>query len=175
MDKYKDNIVRINSIDTVIDVYFELVHNNYNVILVSDIDDTILSSKMGQKFVENNIKLLIDYVYSNNPDNLIFLTARDHTYKGKTNHHLNSASMHKKDKYIYYNIICSPYDYTGAPTKGVALINYFEKGKGKELLNSYNNIWILFIDDSIEQVLSVHNSIDQLKNIRYTIFHYNHF
>lgn len=174
MENYKNNIVRINSINNVIDIYFELVRNDYNVILVSDIDDTILSSKIGQKFVENNIKILIENVYNYNPDNLIFLTARDHNYKRKTNHHLNSAGMHKKDKYINYNIICSPDDYKGEPTKGDAFINYFEKGKGKELLKSDKKIWILFIDDLIEQILSVHNCIDKLKNINYTIFHYKY-
>lgn len=172
MENFMDKIVKTSSINNIIDIYFELVQNDYNIILVSDIDDTILSSKIGKKFVENNVKTLIEHVYNYNPDNLIFLTARDYDYKRKTNHQLNSARMHKKGKYIDYNIIFSPDNHKGEPTKGDAFIHYFENGKGKQLLKSDKKIWILFIDDLISQVLSVHSCINKLENINYTLFHY---
>ena len=170
MEHYKNIIVKIHSVNSVLDIYSELKRNDYEVILVSDIDDTILSSTVGKKFVENEIKILIEQIYLDNPDHLIFLTARDKSYKRKTNHHLNSASMHKKDKYINYNILCSPYDDKGNPTKGETFIEYFEN----ELIKTDKKIWFLFMDDSIDQIYSIYNCIEKLNNIQYTIFHYQY-
>ena len=171
MENYINNEVRINTINAVIDYYFHIKEMGYNVIVVSDIDDTIFSTKIGQKLVEKNIKILIEDVYKSNPDNLIFLTARDYEYKRVTNNQLNSAKLHTKDKYITYNLLMSPDDYIGKPTKGETFLKYFVNGKGSSVLSEPNKHYILFIDDLQEQIESVKEVINNL-NIHYTLFHY---
>ncbi len=172
METHLNKISKVHSIDTIIDYYVYLKQMDYNIIVVCDIDDTILSSKIGQKFVEKNIKILIEDVYKCNPDNLIFLTAREFEYKRATNNQLNSAKMHHKTCYILYNLLMSPDDINGCPTKGETFLNYFVKGKGQSLLCETKKNYILFIDDLKEQIKSVENCITRLNNIDYILFHY---
>jgi hypothetical protein len=54
----------------------ELVEINCKPILILDVNDTVSSSKISKKFVKKDICKLVDLVYTFNPDNLIFLTAR---------------------------------------------------------------------------------------------------
>ena len=172
MEHFINNEICVNSIRNVIDFYFHLKTLGYNIIVVSDIDDTILSTKIGQKLVEQDIKILIEDVYNFNPNNLVFLTARDHSLKKYTNNKLNSAKLHTKSNYILYNLLMSPYTNDGKPTKGDTFVNYFENGKGKSLLCETKKNYILFIDDSKEQIDSVKNVINNLSNINYTLFDY---
>ena len=148
---YTNKSVKINSIDRVIDFCTKLINLDYNVILVADIDDTVLSSKIGQKFVEKNITILADMIYSLNSNNLIFLTARDHDLKRKTLNSLNSSGLLHKGKYIKYNIIHSPYEKNNS-TKGQTLLKYFSDGNGQIILSDIKPNWIIFIDDLDEQV-----------------------
>jgi hypothetical protein len=171
MEYFINNEVRVNTINTVIDYYFYIKELGYNVIVVTDIDDTVLSTKIGQKLVEKNIKILIEDVYKSNPDNLVFLTARDYEYKRFTNNQLNRAKLHTKTTYVTYNLLMSPDDYIGKPTKGETFLKYFVNGKGSSLLSEPNKQYILFIDDLHEQIESVKEVINNL-NINYTLFHY---
>jgi len=165
MDKNQKTI-KIAAISKVTEHIQELTQLGYNVILFTDIDDTILSTKIGQTLVEKDVKTLIGNVYYNNPSNLVFLTARDPDYKRNTNHHLNRAKLHSKGKYITYNIICSPYD-NGNPTKGESLVSYCKKW----ISNSNSNNWIIFVDDAPEQISDVEQHINSL-DMNYTLFHY---
>lgn len=162
---YNNKTIQITKICKVLDCVQELKQLGFNVILVTDIDDTILSTNIGQKLVENDVKDLITNIYITNPANLIFLTARDPEYKSKTNNQLNSAKLHPKGKYVQYNIICSHY-IDGKPTKGDSLVKYFTTKHVKS-----NNDWILFVDDALEQILHVQQHIPSL-NMNYTLFHY---
>lgn len=170
---YKNKIIKINTIKNVIGLCESIIDFGFNLILVLDIDDTVLSSKIGKKFVEPEITNLVDLVYTFNPANLLFLTARDKSLQRYTSNKLNSSGLLHKEKYINYNIICSPYDDEGNPTKGLALIDYFENEKNKNILSNEKENWIIFVDDLMEQIESVSNHIDKI-NANYTLFHYKH-
>jgi hypothetical protein len=196
------NKLKIDSIDRAIELVDLLLCDNYKVILFLDIDETILSSKIGKKFVEKNICKLVDTIYTVDPNNLIFLTARDFSLKSYTKNQLNRCKLLKKGHYIDYNIVCAPYNEKEESTKGNYLVNYInihmnkigkldESNKTNELDSSNetneldssnetnesnetnNKLWIIFIDDLEEHIESVELSIkNNLPNINYTLMHY---
>ena len=181
INTYTNQIIKTNTISNVLKLTEQLISLDYNVIMILDIDDTVLSSKIGQKFVEKDICKLVDIIYTQNPSNLIFLTARDYNMIMYTRKQLNSAGLLHKGKFINYNIICSPYDEEGNPTKGKTIFNYFDKGFGKNLLVEELELeleldkknWIIFVDDLQEQIESVNQFIN--KNCcNYTLFHYKY-
>jgi hypothetical protein len=142
-----------------------------HVILFLDIDGTIFSPHIGKKFVENEICILADLVYSYNSNNLIFLTARDQTLKSYTKNQLNKSGLLHKGSYIDYNIICSPYDDEGNSTKGEYLVNYIKSNE----LDKINNLHIIFIDDQYEHIESVSFNINKyLPNVNFKSIHYKH-
>jgi hypothetical protein len=173
INQYSNQIIKTNTISNIIKLTEQLIELDYNVIMILDIDDTVLSSKIGQKFVEKDISKLVDMVYTINPLNLIFLTARDSQMALYTRKKLNSVGLLHKGKFIDYNIICSPYDNEGNPTKGQTLFNYFDKGFGKTIFDKEKNNWIIFIDDLEEQIDSVNKHINQICP-NYTLFHYKY-
>jgi hypothetical protein len=173
LEIYTNKSIKINSIKDVIKLCENLIETGHNPIIVLDIDDTVLSSKIGQKFVESNIKILVDMIYTFNPNNLIFLTARDKNIIRHTINKLNSSGLLHKGTYINYNIISSPYDKYGNPTKGETLFDYFDKKTGKNILLNDKPNWIIFVDDLLEQIESVNLHINKL-NVNYTLFHYKH-
>lgn len=136
-----------------------------NILLVTDIDDTILSSYIGQKLTHPSVIDMINVAF--NVNRLIFLTARDPSLFKTTQNHLNKAKLCKKGRFIYYNILMSPYDEQGS-TKGPSLAKY---------LNKYNN-WIhphkenivIFIDNEFEHITSV---IDNCTHDSYTLKTYH--
>jgi hypothetical protein len=133
--EYINNVIKSNTIRDVIELYDNLIDQNYNVIMVLDVDDTVLSSTYGKNFVEKDICLLVDLIYSSNPDNLLFLTDRDKCLARYTINQLNKSRLLHKEKYINYNVICSPYDdVNGESTKGTRLTEYFINGLGKNIL-----------------------------------------
>ena len=171
-----NNIVKSITIRDVIKLYNDLIGQNYNVILVLDIDDTILSSTYGRKFVEKDICLLVDLVYSLNSSNLLFLTARDKCLTRYTSNQLNKSGLLHKGKYIKYNVLCSPYDVDGESTKGARLFDYFVNGIGKNILcvDKDKKNWIIFVDDLIEHINSVQKHIQNINGVNYTLVHYGH-
>lgn len=171
--EYVNNVIKINQIKDLIELYKNLIGYNYNVIMILDIDDTVLSSKFGKKFVEKDICTLVDMVYSSNPSNLIFLTARDKTLTRYTKNQLNKSGLLHKGKYIEYNVICSPCDDEGESTKGIKITKYFLNGLGKNILNINKKNWIIFVDDLILNIDSVYKQIDKL-NLNYTLVHYKY-
>lgn len=173
LDTCTNQVIKINTISHVINLASYLINQDYNVILVLDIDDTVLSTQIGKKFVEKDICKLCDLVYTLNPSNLIFLTARDTSLLGFTRNKLNSSKLLHKNKYINYNVICSPYDIQGNPTKGQTLLKYFDKGLGANTLAKEKNNWIIFVDDLVEQIDSVNTHINKLC-CQYTLFHYKY-
>jgi hypothetical protein len=173
IDTYSNKIIKTNTISNVIILTNFLIEMNYNVIMILDIDDTVLSSKQGQKFVEKDICKLADIIYTTNSSNLIFLTARDPSLALYTRKKLNSSGLLHKGKFIDYNVICSPYDDTGNPTKGLTIFNYFDKGFGKLILSSTKPNWIIFVDDLQEQIESVNQYINKISS-NYTLFHYKY-
>lgn len=173
LNKYTNQIIKTNTISNVIELTEYLITMNYNVIIILDIDDTVLSSELGKKFVEKDICKLADIIYSFNPLHLIFLTARDTNLASYTIKKLNSSKLLHKGKFINYNVICSPYDNQGNPTKGKTLFNYFDKGFGKTLLLEEKPNWIIFVDDLQEQIDSVNKYINQICP-NYTLFYYKY-
>ncbi len=156
----------------IMDVYEHckcLLDNNINVLLFLDIDDTVLSSKHGEKFLDKNITKLVNIVYQYNPNNLFFLTARDYEYKKKTINQLNGAKLVHDNKYIHYNVIHSPYNYENAmpiATKGNTLTKF--------IIRFQQPSWIIFVDDAVEQIESVYNSLNNepMSHFNYTLYHY---
>ena len=147
LDTYINKIIKIKFISDVIKFTEYLIELNYDVIMILDIDDTVLSSKIGQKFVEKDICKLVDVIYTQNHENLIFLTARDVNLIFYTVKKLNSVGLLHKGKFINYNVICSPFDNNGLPTKGKTFFDYFSKGYGKNLINANNEKikWIILV------------------------------
>lgn len=172
--EYIDNIVKSNTIRDVIELYNNLIEQNYNVILVLDVDDTVLSSTYGRNFVEKDICLLTDLVYSSNPVNLLFLTARDKCLARYTSNQLNKSGLLHKGKYIEYNVLCSPYNDDGESTKGIKLVDYFTNGSGKNILCVNKKNWIIFVDDLMEHINSVQKHIQNINNTNYTLIHYRY-
>lgn len=154
------NILEIN------DFIEKLVKNNYNPILILDIDDTCLSSQFGKKFVDKNICILVNYIYSISPKNLWFLTARDYEYKNKTLHHLNKVGLLHEGKYIYYNVVHSPYDKLNNPTKGTSLLNNIIK----KIVPDEKN-WYIIVDNDLEQINDIYLKISN-KQYNYTLYLY---
>lgn len=173
INSYTNQIIKTNTILNVIKLTEQLIGMNYNVIMVLDIDDTVLSSQIGKKFVEKDICTLSNLIYTSNPSNLIFLTARDSNLVIYSRKKLNSVGLLHQGKFINYNIICSPYDNNGNPTKGQTLFNYFDKGFGKTLLVKEKKNWIIFVDDLQEQIESVNQYINNIC-CNYTLFHYKY-
>jgi hydroxymethylpyrimidine pyrophosphatase-like HAD family hydrolase len=155
--------------NNILDVYKlckQLIHNNEYILLYIDIDDTILSSEIGIRIIDPNIKLLIELIYDYKHDNLLFLTAREHEYKDKTIQELNRANLLPKEKYINYNVICSPYDKDFNPTKGNTMQQHINKFHTKTPPK-----WIIFVDDDIDQINDVSNYL-KYTSFNYTLFHY---
>ncbi len=174
--------IRITKIKEVLQIYNELIKTN-NVIVVLDIDDVVFSSKYYKVFTDDHICKLATYVYNLKPKNLIFLTSRLKTTQNYTQEQLNHHKLIKSssDNPIKFNIIFAECDQSGKSTKGPNLISYLQKNN---LVKT--KTWIIFIDDLIENINSVKNSLDQLNltnqtnqtnqtnptNISYTLFHY---
>lgn len=173
LETHSNQIIKTNTISNIIKLTEQLIELDYNVIMILDIDDTILSSKIGQKFVEKDICKLVDIIYTINPLNLIFLTARDSQMALYTRKKLNSVGLLHKGDFINYNVICSPYDNQGNPTKGQTLFNYFDKGFGKIIFAKEKENWIIFVDDLEEQIDSVNTYIEQICS-NFTLFHYKY-
>jgi hypothetical protein len=167
-----NSISHIKSINEAIDLVNNLLQQNNHVILFLDIDGTIFSPHIGKKFVENEIYTLVDMVYSFNPNNLIFLTAREESLKSYTKNQLNKSGLLHKGSYIDYNIICSPYDNEGNSTKGESLVKHI-KSHQLDQLDKINNLHIIFIDDQYEHIESVSFNISKyLPNINFKSIHY---
>ena len=176
-----NNITKITSINQAIELS-NTIKQNYDIILFLDIDDTVLSPYIGKKFVEDEICQLVDLIYSIEPNNLIFLTARDHDLKSYTKNQLNKSGLLHKGKYIDYNIICSPYDDNGNSTKGQSLTTCIESKylfgveKNENNQQSKKN-WIMFIDDQYEHIESANKELEKLNGklidkINYVLMHY---
>ncbi len=144
----------------------KLIENNYNPILILDIDDTCLSSQYGKKFVDKNLPILVNYIYDISPNNLWFLTARDDEYKNKTLHKLNKAGLLHKGKYINYNVVHSPYNEFNKPTKGTTLINNIIQ---KITYNDKN--WYIIVDDDIEQINDIYDKMS-IEKYNYSLYHF---
>lgn len=170
---HTNQIIKTNTVSNIIKLTEQLIGLDYNVIMVLDIDDTVLSSNIGRKLVEKDICKLADIIYTSNPSNLIFLTARDYELAMYSRKKLNSVGLLHKGKFINYNVICSPYDEQGNPTKGQTMFNYFDKGFGKTLLVKEKQNWIIFVDDLQEQIDSVNQFIDKICP-NYTLFYYKY-
>ena len=144
------------------------------MLLFLDIDDTVLSSKIGVKYVDKNVTHLINLIYRNDPNKLYFLTARDYDLRQVTLKHLNRAKLVHDGKFIYYNVIHSPYKIKNGkyiPTKGETLINFLDK---TNLLSSEIPNWIVFVDDDIEQIKCVNDCLIKFQpgNINYKLYYY---
>ena len=155
------NMLEIN------DFVKKLVENNYNPILILDIDDTCLSSKHGIKFVDKNVSILINYIYDISPNNLWFLTARNCEYKNKTLHKLNKVGLLHKGKYIYYNVVHSEYDEFNNVTKGKNLINNIISN-----IKYNENNWYIIVDDDIEQTKDMYNKM-LITKYNYTFYQFH--
>ncbi len=165
METINKQIIRINRIKQVLNTFNELIKTR-KVILVLDIDDVVLSSSCYRIFTEPDIKQLVNYAYNINKSNLIFLTSRLKEMRQYTLDQFNESKLINSDKYIYYNIIFAELDQQGNSTKGTSLQRYLRQNY---LIDP--NTWIIFVDDLIENINSVKNSLESV-DIDYTLFHY---
>jgi len=120
---------------------------------------------------------LADLVYSSNPNNLLFLTAREKCLARYTSNQLNKSGLLHKGKYIEYNVLCSPYNnnnIVSSSTKGERLFDYFVNSISKNILCVDIKNWIIFVDDLLEHIISVQKHIQNINGVNYTIIHYRH-
>jgi len=136
---------------------------NKEFILFLDIDDTTLSSLVGHKFVDKQICDVVDYVYKYNPMRLVFCTARDHELIWYTKNQLNRAKLTHQGKYIHYNVVCSPYDMFGNPTKGRTIMS--------ELADVDKDVVVIFADDQRDQIDNVYAELYRTGR-EFALFHY---
>ena len=166
---------KILEINDMLEVYHqckELLDQKQNILLFLDIDDTVLSSEIGKKVVDKNIRLLIELIYRQNPEHLFFLTARESDLNRKTLNQLNNAKLVHDGKFIRYKIIHSPYDKQNnvyVATKGKTLMRFLQSNS---LISDSDSIWIVFVDDDVQQIISVKQCLDELPNINYTLYHF---
>lgn len=175
------NMSLVAKTHNILDVYAhckELLENpNHQVLVFLDIDDTVLSSQLGVKFVDKHVPKLVDLVYRHNPRNLFFLTARDSEYKRKTLNHLNRAKLVHTGKYVQYNVLHSPYHHpdTGGcvATKGETLVKFLTSN-GAGLLAEDKVNWVVFVDDEPDQIESVHTHLTNAAHlsVQYALYHY---
>jgi len=164
-DNYRNNSIRITSIKEVIKFVDEIIKLDKNILLVLDIDGTVLSTVFGRNFMEDEICQLVKTIYDIYPDNLIFLTSRLENLRQYTIDNLNDTKLLKNE--VNYNVICSPTDSNGNSTKGSKILDYLTKNKIND------NKWIIFVDDSIENIDSVKEYLSNTKYI-YTLFYYKY-
>ncbi len=165
METVNKQVIRTNRIKQVSNVYNELIKTK-KVVLVLDIDDVVISSSCYRLFTEHDIKQLVNYAYNLNKSNLIFLTSRLKEMRKYTLDQFNEGKLIDSDEYIYYNIIFAELDQQGNSTKGPSLLRYLRQNR---LLDS--NTWVIFVDDLIENINSVKNSLQEI-DTNYTLFHY---
>lgn len=167
------NVFRTNNILDVYKQCKEIIEKKENVFLFLDIDDTVLSTRNGQKFVDKNIVHLVQLIYAYNPNRLWFLTAREPIYRQPTINQLNLAKLVDDGKYIPYNVIFSPFKIENGDmiaTKGETLSKFLTTTA--ELPIGRPN-WIIFVDDNMDQINSVNAWLKQLNiNINYTLYKY---
>ncbi len=165
MNTVNKQTIRTNRIKQVINVYNELIKTS-KVILVLDIDDVVLSSSCYRLYTEPDVCKLVSSAYFLNKNNLIFLTSRLKEMRKYTLDQFNEGKLIDSDEYIYYNIIFAELDQQGNSTKGPSLLRYLRQNS---LIDS--NTWIIFVDDILENINSVKNSLDEI-DVKYTLFHY---
>lgn len=158
MNNDTTKIIRIDGLSPVIEKYNEIIKTK-KVLLILDIDDVTLSSKIGQKLVDEKIKKLVDISFDNG---LLFLTARCKSMQSYTMNQLNRAGLIHRGEYIKYKIIFSPEDEDGTITKGHSAIKYLHG-------TDYN--YVIFVDDLYPNCEDVKTNLSG-DNIEFTIYHF---
>ncbi len=157
------NIVKtVNTIENVI-TYVELFGDTKKILLVLDIDDVVFSAVPGKIFVEDRIKHLISLIH---PSRIVFLTARHHHQKQRTNDAFNRHQLIQTTANMYWQIICSPESMCGNSTKGESLYHYLQK------IPDGNAYHIVFVDDLYKNIGSVKAYLDLIPGQTYSLFHY---
>lgn len=141
-------ITTSNSLD-IYNYYKNLIELKLNVLLVLDIDDVVLLSN--SNLINSNIQRLIELSYKTNPDNLLFLTARNSSTKNYTLMQLNNILL----EHVDYNILFSS-------KKGPTLLSYLQ---GKKFDH------IIFVDNLKRNIDSVYNSLIE-HDLSFTLFLY---
>lgn len=152
-------MIKINSLEFVITHYKSIIESK-KVLLILDVDDTTLSSKIGQKFVDIKIKELVDISFDNN---LLFLTARAKSLGRYTQNQLNRSHIISRGKYNNYKIICSPRDDEGNSTKGNSALLYLK-------CNEFD--YVIFVDDDPLECEDVKEKLTSI-NIEHTVYLFN--
>ncbi len=165
MNCVNNQVIRTNRIKQILNVYNELVKTK-KVILVLDIDDVVISSSCYRIFTEKDICQLVSQAYYLNKSNLVFLTSRLKEMRKYTLDQFNEGRLIDSDEYIYYNIIFAELDQQGNSTKGPVLSRYIKQNYSLD-----SNSWVIFVDDLVENINSVKNSLEDL-NANFTLFHY---
>ncbi len=165
MNTVKKKIIRTNKINTIQNIYDELIKTQ-EVILVLDIDDVVLSSSCYKIFNDIDICQLVSRAHTIDSNRLIFLTSRFKSLRKYTLDQFNQVKLINSNKYINYNIIFAELDSDGNSTKGPTFAKYL-----KDKFNIKSNTWIIFADDLIENIHSVQQSLENLK-LNYTLFHF---
>ena len=175
-------LATISKIKTVHDLCSRLIQHGYNVILVLDIDDTVLCTRSDcRDMVEPAVAHLIRTVYANNPNHVIFLTARQPCTRELTLQQLNEAPLlddvpRRAAAHHHYQVVFSPplFERKLVSTKGQALMRCVHPIMAHLKMTTPNKpTWVCFVDDQLDNIRSVQEWIPQL-DCNYTLFHYIH-
>jgi len=166
-------INKILHINKVIEQCKTKIQDNQPVLLILDIDDTILSTRPNQTLVEPAIRDLFDLVYQNNHlCKYIFCTARHSSYRKLTLNQLNHAKLLHLGTYINYVVLHSPYVRLSSsepqPTKGNAILSYL-RGANIDPITTH----IIIVDDDDEQIHHINQFLEKSEyDGKYSLWHY---
>lgn len=166
-------IKKVLHINTVTTYCAQKIATQTPILLILDIDDTVLSSCPGQRLVEPHIRYLLELAHTNpHLCKYLFCTARDATHRKLTLDQLNHAKLIHVGDFIPYKVLHSPYvtvsGPTPRPTKGNALLSYL---RGAEI--DPEAIHIVVVDDDNEQIAHIHEYLRQSEYAgKYTLWYY---
>lgn len=144
------------------------------ILLILDIDDTVLASRDRQRLVDPQIRNLIKLAHDNPTHcKYIFCTARESAHHKLTLNQLNHAKLLHLGTFIPYIVLHSPYVVFGSnpnpqPTKGHTILSYL-RGNDIDPVNTH----IVVVDDDDEQIDHIHDHLSKTEYAgKYTLWHY---
>jgi hypothetical protein len=150
----------------------ELIEKQKTILLILDIDDTVLSTTAGQHLVEPQICELVKMVYdqTNALANIVFCTARPimpEVNKITLNQLARAKLLHLGTR-IRYNVLYSPHDTQNNVTKHTTLLKYLAS-RSLDVENTH----VVVVDDCPTQVATIHTAMSRSTNYACTIWNYN--
>lgn len=179
VERYGGKIIKSTHMQYILRIVREIMQlKTHQVLLVLDIDDTIIyGCMMEPTIVESEIKHLMEEVTDEDPNHLVFLTARQEATEDWTQGQLRDSGVVPDNIAFPYNVVYAPPDENGRSTKGEVfaelVVPYIEERK-RELPDS-KPIWICFLDDQYSNLASMYDALTpHADKCEFSLFYYVH-